>query len=759
MFDLNADDGSVRKRAYKSPIPEAPDPRPVSSSRLDNAKYSRLHGRLVDLYTRELDRQFENRMDQAQDADFYDGLQWRPEDAKVLQDRGQVPLVYNVISASIDWVTGTEKRSRTDFKILPRRKEDGTPAERKTQLLKYLSDVNRSDFHRSRAFEDAVKVGIGWLEDGVEADSEEEPIYSRYESWRNMLWDSAATEPDLKDARYIFRTKWVDLDVAMAMFPTRRDIVARSAADNDDYIALDAYGDEAMDSQEIAMDMAGQSMTSDRINGYQRQRVRLIEAWIRLPTNAPKMRGGMFAGELFDPLSPGHKAEVQEGEADVVTGMTMRMHVAILTTAGLLYVGPSPYRHNRFPFTPIWAYRRDRDNLPYGMVRRVKDIQEDVNKRASKALHILSTNKIVMDDDALPEGTTPEEFLEEASRPDALLLKKKGSELVLNADRDLSQWHLELMSRSISMIQQASGVTDELLGRKTNATSGIAIQRRQDQGSLATAKLFDNLLFANQVQGENQLSLVEQFMTEKKAFRITNMRGTPEYVEINDGLPENDVTRTKADFVVSETDWHSTLRQAAVDSLLEVMTRLPPQVSIVLLDLVVENMDLPNRDEIVRRIRAATGQRDPDQQEPTPEEIQQQQLKSAMDQITMAKAIGEVKKLGAEIAEKQAKIAEIESKLPSNRVDAQQKALAAAVEAIAVPPAAHIADHILAESGFVAQSDKDKAAIGLNQPPPGGSPAPAPSQPPSQEMSPGQSPGQPVSPASHQPAPLGIAAG
>ena len=54
-----------------------------------------------------------------------------------------------------------------------------------------------------------------------------------------------------------------------------------------------------------------------------------------------------------------------------------------------------------------------------------------------------------------------DEFAEEVSRPDAIIVKKQGKELVINAERELAPAHLELMSRSISMIQTLSGVTDE----------------------------------------------------------------------------------------------------------------------------------------------------------------------------------------------------------------------------------------------------------------------------------------------------------
>ena len=58
-------------------------------------------------------------------------------------------------------------------------------------------------------------TGLGWLEVGIQDETDnDEMIYSRYESWRNLLWDSAAIESDLSDARYMFRVKWVGMDAA-----------------------------------------------------------------------------------------------------------------------------------------------------------------------------------------------------------------------------------------------------------------------------------------------------------------------------------------------------------------------------------------------------------------------------------------------------------------------------------------------------------------------------------------------------------------
>lgn len=687
--------------------------------KLDSEVMDAQRRRLMSLYEDELDRQSENRVDQAIDEDFYDNIQWREEDARILKERGQVPLVYNVISSSINWVLGTEKRGRSDYKILPRRKEDGKPAERKTQLMKYLSDVNRSPFHRSRAFEDSVKVGIGWIESGVQDEDDGEPVFNRYESWRNILWDSACTEKDLTDCRYIFRTKWVDLDIAEAMFPERTGIVRASAAGNRSY-GLDSDGDEVMDSQEESL--SGYASVRNALNGFRRDRVRLIECWYRKPTKVKRMVGGDFSGEVYDEKdpAPAHTEQIESGQAVPMTRTMMRMHVAIFCNTGMLWFSESPYRHNQFPFTPIWCYRRGRDGMPYGMIRGMRDMQEDINKRASKALHILSTNKVIMDEGAVDDL---DEFAEEVSRPDGIIVKKQGKELTINVERELAPAHMQLMSQSISMIQTLSGVTDENMGRSTNATSGRAITARQQQGSMTTAGIFDNLRYAVQVHGEKELSLIEQYFSDQKQFRITNMRGTPEYITINDGLPENDIVRTKADYVISDADWRASVRQAQTEELFALLQQLAPvapQVALVMLDLIVDDMDIAGRDELVKRIRQVTGMRDPDAEEMTPEEQQaeiakqqaQQQQQELQMRDAMATIAGKEAKAQRDMvaAQKdQAAIKQMLSQLAGQNIQTQKTALEAALAAISVPGSVRVADGMLHEAGFISRTEEDEA--------------------------------------------------
>jgi hypothetical protein len=174
-------------------------------------------------------------------------------------------------------------------------------------------------------------------------------------------------------------------------------------------------------------------------------------------------------------------------------------------------------------------------------------------------------------------------------------------------------------------------VTEENLGEVTNTNSGTAINLRQTQGSVVTAMLFDNLRESIQLQGEMELSLVEQFYAEPKQVRIVDDSGRTDFLGINQMQEDDDgnlsvmnpITDSQADFVVDTQDFRETIRLAMFDQLMEMTTRLDPEVTMQILDLIIDLSDLPGKDEIVRRIRKINGMTDPD--DPNRDEIEAEQ--------------------------------------------------------------------------------------------------------------------------------------
>jgi len=655
--------------------------------------------------------QSSNRIEMAIDEDYYDNLQWDDSDKAELESRGQAPLVFNEIKPAINWILGTEKRTRIDGAILPRTEDDVKAAQTKTKLVKYLSDVNKTKFARSRAFADAVKAGLGWIEDGIRDDGESEPLFDRYENWRNVWYDHLGVERDLSDSRFLFRQKWLDLDIAEAMFPDRTAILEAASVgsnlvptDDDEFFYESSLYYET-DSQGRPI---SRTSTVDDINSLvnnRRSRVKLYEGWYRMPCPCKVVRLDYedlgqdyddINGQEYDKEHEFMKSAIDDGYASVYDAVKMKMFCAIFVKGSLLQNMESPYKHNRFPFTPVWAYRRARDNAPYGVIRPCRDPQDDLNKRRSKALFILSTNQVVMEKGAVEDK---EQLREEAADPAGILEYKKGYKFDIRNDKALAEEHVMLSAQDGEYIRSVSGVTAENLGQETNASSGKAINARANQGSVVTAELFDNLRFATQLSGEIKLNLIEQFYTKRKVIRLTGDRGELDFVNVNSpDEPESDITKSQADYIVSEQDYRESIRVAMFEQLSDMVGKLAqtmPEVALKLLDLVVDMSDVEGKDEMVKRIREINGMSDPDAGNDPEKKAELEQKKKAEQEAAEKEQALQDEQVRLALDEQDAKTRKTNAETDKTKVETYGAAVDAAYQVAAVPEIGAVVDTLI----------------------------------------------------------------
>ena len=143
---------------------------------------------------------------------------------------------------------------------------------------------------------------------------------------------------------------------------------------------------------------------------------------------------------------------------------------------------------------------------------------------------------------------------------------------------------------------------------------------------------------------------------------------------------------------------------------------MPPQIAITLLDLVVEMMDVPNRDELVSRIRKINGQRDPDAEEPTPEELEAMRAQQQQAQMQQAMFEAELRAKLAKAGVDEARAAQLAAQVAKENIGAQSQAIEAAIRALMAPPAVPVADGLLHEAGFVGRTEQEhQAAIQAQQ--------------------------------------------
>lgn len=709
---------------------EMPAAKPIEPDSRDlDVDTDRRHRILVDCLRDEAELQAEERVQMAIDGDYQDHLHWRLEDAEILMDRGQAPLVFNEGRLSVEWMCGMQKRMRTDYNILPRAKDDEQIAPIKEKVFKYTDDVNLAPWHISFAFRQAVISGLGWLEEGIETAPDREQIFGGSEDWRNVFRDSRSRHFDInEDSRYLFRKKRVDLDYAQALLPKAKAYLKSQAMrpDEHDRTSEDIWylGERLTGATEIGntayvhlsdryRDRSAYIGGFDRLDAGRRLSVDLIESWYRVPEAVKVFGAGPLKGREVNRKDPAH-AQLVSDRWRMYDAVVMRMRVMIMTENAPLWDGRSPFKHGKFSLIPVWGSRRGRDGQPYGLWRGMRDINDDLNKRASKALHAASSNRVVSKKNNVDDV---EEAREEAARPDMFLEVKNIEDIKFEKPALDMEMNMQLLNFDRDALRNAGGVTNDNLGRDSNVISGKAVGLKQDQGSLVTSEFPDNLRLALLLRGKIRLANIEQFMTEKQVIRITGEGTGNEWLTINepqeDGSVLNPISASEADFIISFQNYRESFAQAAMESMMELLQKVAafnPQLVTAVLDLVVESSEIHGKEEWVARIRKLNGQRDP-KKPPTPEELQQQAQEDAraeeMKALELENMRLTVQELRAKIDNLFADMKKTDTEAILRRVESMFSALQAAQIVATTPTVAPVADTIMAGAGFEDQAGQD----------------------------------------------------
>ncbi len=677
--------------ATRKPKELKPTPKPEGGKTSAEMAKQERHDKRKAFFVHEASRQSDNRQLMSWCEAMYDSEQWDADEAREVEERGQNPVVYNTIKPTIDWIIGTERRNRVDFSVQAEDDDDESEedAQVKTKLLKYLDDTNRAGYERSYAFEDAMKAGLGWLEVSARGDRSGTKVMVQAESWRNILWDSRARK-DLTDARYLFRIKAVDLDVALAYFPDKEVELKSVAQSGDSENPFQSWlgSTDLLTGLDDFNTVRGRNdwMTSGEMDVFNpRERVLLLECWTREPVRRKPSTDG-----LGDPIE-------------------FRVHVSIMTGQDTLVESQSPYNHDQFPFIPVWAYRNRRTGLPYSPILPLIGPQTALNHRMAKSLFEASANQIEIEKGAIAaEVMDLDELRQEMNSPDGIAVYADGA-LSGNRVRDRknegkAQAHLMLAERDISHIRQMSNVNEENLGLRGQATSRVAMDAKAERGSTGTTELFDNLSLARQIEGELTLSTAEQFMVQPMTIRVGGDNGKYSRVKINqpqaDGSYLNDISARRAHFVIGEQPWKQSYAESAFASLMDVMTQLAaaaPQVVINLLDVVFDmHPHLPRKKDVLDRIRQVNGQSEPGAKM-TPEQEAEKQQKAAVAQAQFEAQMAQIQ---ADIKKAQATGEKLDAEAMNTRLQALRASAEAAAILAAAPALTPIADELLKSAGF-----------------------------------------------------------
>ncbi len=152
--------------------------------------------------------------------DFYDGSQWTSEEVQRLAENAQPAIVINKIASKIDNLAGSEVAGRTRIVYRSRSgiADEELAARVLTDLALYVAERSDQVLEISNVFRAGLVGGIGWLDIGVEDSGEGIEVFARAEDEFAVVWDPLSRRPDMSDARFVARERWLSLEEAQLLF-------------------------------------------------------------------------------------------------------------------------------------------------------------------------------------------------------------------------------------------------------------------------------------------------------------------------------------------------------------------------------------------------------------------------------------------------------------------------------------------------------------------------------------------------------------
>ncbi len=460
---------------------------------------------LIAYYEEAESASYDARQKAERDRDYVDNKQLTDEEVRKLQARGQPPVTLNVIRSRANFLGGMEKKQRRDPKAYPRNNpNDLNAAEAFTQGMRYVVDKADYPTARSQAWKNLTVEGFGAIElAAVPRKSGEVEIQIKRMPWDRLFFDPHSSEQDFSDAKYLGAVQWMDYD----------DALARAVRQGMDEAQARTILDQTMDTAPTAGqtydDKPSWTVWADR----KRKRVRFVMMWHR-DAQGWKYCEFTRGGKLLESVG------------------------AYLDQEGETYC---PW---------IWESANvDRDNNRYGEVRHLIDPQDEINKRQSKALHLLSVNGVIADEGAVNDvGASRREL----ARPDFWLTNNPGTNLEIIRGLDLAAGHAQLGERVMRYVAEA-GPNQALLGKGTQDQSGRAIEAQQAGGLVEQSDLMDTLRRLDKRVFTTIANMMKQYWTSTVWIRVTDDELTPEYVGLNEPLWTNPLNGETA----PESAWRS----------------------------------------------------------------------------------------------------------------------------------------------------------------------------------------------------------
>ena len=417
--------------------------------------------------------------DQArEDVEFYCSKQWNESTKRKLEEAGRPVITDNRLKPLINLLSGYQRLNRYDADFQPRTSDDVDLCTVRKGLTKYIADQCDYGTQESLMFMDGIICGRGWLEVYYDIDYEtlEGEAQIRRVSPFDIFVDPESREPDYSDARYLCRAKWTDKDELKAIYPEHADDLEAMTAEYDEDERHEYTGIEPL--------------------WYQRntRKIRMVEHWRKETYQQQYYLVGNGDYVKKEKLTTEH---IVAGIVKPVTLPATKVIVTIFAEKVLLEEKDSPYEHGEFPFVPYLVYYLGEDDIPAGVIRDLKDLQREINKRRSQSINILNTqmNSGMIYEQGAIDKTQKENFKKLGTTPGVMLEVMPGGlqRIKMIDPAPAPAGEIQMLQETVQAMKDESGVNESMLGSDIpSGTSGKAIELRQKAAITHIGGLFDN---------------------------------------------------------------------------------------------------------------------------------------------------------------------------------------------------------------------------------------------------------------------------
>ena len=480
-------------------------------SRISKTFLQEYQDKWVDVY-RELDDGYR----------YLAGLQYTEKQRKFYGSFRRPTDTFNIIFPLFNLIMGDMLGALPRMRIYPKPGGTGQIANIQQKLIDH--------FHIESHFRDqmlrtglagCVKVGYMYPRWSNEINIDGS-LVSRNVDEFEVLFDSRAEDPLLDDAMYACRSRWLDPDTIIAMWPEHRSELQKFLRDKDDLLMREGVSESyhtmlthkdfvderegqyrvmewhefRYETHEIAYDATNGEAEMFYLQGKKRDlylranpNVKIIE----LPNQKVKYKIEVLPGFAYQ-LSE-KKAEVQDRTLDLV---------------------------------PFSAYNYAKRSIDYfGIFRNAKGPQDNFNQWRNQTQHIINQSANISNifkPDAL---YNPEDVDNFGSEP-GLNIKVKPEYQISDAYQPGQPPKYpfatdKMQEEAAELMQRITGVTPNLLGMDDSAGENASLfANRVKQARTALGIIYHNMRRTDQRVMEIEIKLIQSNLTQEKYFLVTN---------------------------------------------------------------------------------------------------------------------------------------------------------------------------------------------------------------------------------------------